>query len=516
MYILNRTFLFALPIIFLTACGDDAPPEQKKADNADVDRELIDLINRTQPPEIKEANLIATPATLSFSTIRVGDELNLPIVLTNDGDKPLTIEDVRLASEEDVFSLENQCRPGQVLEEGKKICRINVTFVPGQPRQYKTTVIITHTAPESPMLIELMGNGEEPPAPEQQVYIPPAAPAPPSPLWLNSQRLQQQRGTGTLKVLQTGVDLGDVPYTSTSPGYGELGFPATESTLPVNRTRMITMDRYIPAVLESTINSQLSGGRAVGVIETNVYSAEGRNILIPAGSRMTGTYQSLTQQGNTRLGVVWSRLIRPDGVGINLLNAPSMDVMGRMGLIGQLDNRYFDRFALPLLISTLGIAANYAASDGTVVTRGFGDLGSDIFSTVRVEEISREEFAARQFADELLKISAQLIKENIDIRPVITVPAGTRFNVIPTQDIILRKPTQMVGLANQNNLAARASELIRTIQRGENSETAVRLAEILGSVAEAGAQNEQNALSGPYSSPALGAGAQNFGPPALQ
>ena len=80
---------------------------------------------------------------------------------------------------------------------------------------------------------------------------------------------------------------------------------------------MIPQGAIIGAVMETALNSDLPG-YARAVVSKDVLSFDGSTVLIPAGSRVIGEYNSGVAQGASRIFIVWSRLIRPDGVSIAL------------------------------------------------------------------------------------------------------------------------------------------------------------------------------------------------------
>ena len=84
---------------------------------------------------------------------------------------------------------------------------------------------------------------------------------------------------------------------------------------------MITEGTVIAGVLETAINSTLPGMvRAVNAAD--VYSHDGSQLLIPKGSRLVGRYQADIRRGQVRVFVLWTRIIRADGLSI-LINSPA-------------------------------------------------------------------------------------------------------------------------------------------------------------------------------------------------
>jgi type IV secretion system protein VirB10 len=113
----------------------------------------------------------------------------------------------------------------------------------------------------------------------------------------------------------------------------------------------------IPAVLETAIDSDLPGfSRAI--VSRDVLSFDGKAVLIPRSSRLIGEYKSAVAMGQTRAFVIWTRVIRPDGVSIQI-GSPGTDQLGRGGLAGDVNNHFFRRFSGSILLSVLnaGVAA---------------------------------------------------------------------------------------------------------------------------------------------------------------
>ncbi len=130
-----------------------------------------------------------------------------------------------------------------------------------------------------------------------------------------------------------------------------------------NPSLTIPQGTVIPAVLETALDSTRPGG-ARALIQRDVSSFDGTRVLIPRGSRLYGEYGAGIQRGQNRALVQWSRLLRPDGVTI-ALDSPSSDPLGRAGIKGKVDSKFFQRFGGALLQSVLDIGVGLAASEAT-------------------------------------------------------------------------------------------------------------------------------------------------------
>ncbi|MES1202594.1 MAG: TrbI/VirB10 family protein, partial [Pseudomonadota bacterium] len=126
----------------------------------------------------------------------------------------------------------------------------------------------------------------------------------------------------------------------------------------------------------------------------DVLSFDNSKVLIPRGSRLIGQYRSAVALGQSRAFVIWTRLVRPDGVSVQIAD-PGADALGRGGLEGHVDTHFMRRFGGAILLSLITAGANAATSDSDTQviianTRSVGDStitrGADIAPTVDVPQ----------------------------------------------------------------------------------------------------------------------------------
>ncbi|MCA3269293.1 MAG: hypothetical protein INF44_02970, partial [Thalassospira sp.] len=206
--------------------------------------------------------------------------------------------------------------------------------------------------------------------------------------------------------------------------------------------------------------------------------------------------------------------------------APGADPMGRAGLIGDVDNKLFERFGMPLLISAIGVVSNYAFSPATVTSTAIsGGVGGLLGTggTQTTETTTRENLALRQFSSDAVNNTQQFLQQNVNTTPIITVPAGTRFLITPTRDIEFKSPQLLTAAGPAGDLVSQAQGLIKALQRGDVGAGSEKLVEILGKVAQQGAAGGAFDGSGGtpnspfgldnFSSNQLGQAPNSFGPP---
>ena len=186
---------------------------------------------------------------------------------------------------------------------------------------------------------------------------------------------------------------------------GGVGGGPAQARAMANPSTTVTEGTLIPAILETAINTDVPG-YVRAVVSQDVRSFDGKRVLVPRSSRLIGQYRSGVEQGQRRAYVIWTRLIRPDGVSVNLAS-PAVGFDGATGLEGDVNSHFFKRFGSGLLLSVVG-------GLGAVATGGIGGglLG-----------------AGAQGA------ANSAVQSNGQIGPTITVPMGEPIRVFTARDL---------------------------------------------------------------------------------
>lgn len=185
---------------------------------------------------------------------------------------------------------------------------------------------------------------------------------------------------------------------------------------------LIPEGTLIPGILETAIVGDLPG-QIRAIVSDEVYSFDGRRVLIQTGTRLIGEYQSEIVRGQKRIFVVWSRMLRDDGVSVRL-DSIGADSLGRSGLTGQVDNKFRERFGAAVLLSIVGGGASYLTGYGSQAATGDGDDAEG------AEEIARTTIA-QTFSD----MANQALGDSLRIPPAISVSQGERIFVFVRQDL---------------------------------------------------------------------------------
>lgn len=173
----------------------------------------------------------------------------------------------------------------------------------------------------------------------------------------------------------------------------------------------------ISASLITGINSDLPG-EVLAQVTANIFdTVTGRILLIPQGSKLIGTYDSVVGFGQSRALVIWQRIVIPDGSSIVIDNLQATDTAGYSGLADKVDYhtwRLLEGVGLSTLLGT-----------GSQIT--FGNAQSDLVQAIR-----------ESTQDSINQAGQRITERNLNIQPTITVRPGWPIGVVVNKDLVLR------------------------------------------------------------------------------
>ncbi|MBR0911545.1 TrbI/VirB10 family protein [Bradyrhizobium japonicum] len=176
----------------------------------------------------------------------------------------------------------------------------------------------------------------------------------------------------------------------------------------------------IPGALITGIRSDIPGQITAQVTE-NVYDTPtGRFLLVPQGARLIGVYDSHVTFGQSRVLLVWTRLIMPNGRSIVLERQPGADTAGYAGLEDQVDNHWGELFKAAALSTFLAVGTELGAGSDT------NSNDSAIIQALR-----------RGASDSLNQTGQQVVRRSLNIQPTLTVRPGFPVRVVVNRDLIL-------------------------------------------------------------------------------
>lgn len=177
----------------------------------------------------------------------------------------------------------------------------------------------------------------------------------------------------------------------------------------------------IPATLITGINSDLPG-RISAQVSQNVYdSSTGHRLLIPQGTKLFGRYDSKVSFGQSRVLVVWTDIIFPNGSTLQIGGMAGTDAQGYGGFNDKVDRKWLQTFGSAILIAVIGAGVDMAIPQDR---NSFGSSNT------------AEDAARRNFAETFGRMADRTIQRSMDVQPTLEIRPGYKFNVLVDQDIV--------------------------------------------------------------------------------
>ncbi len=218
------------------------------------------------------------------------------------------------------------------------------------------------------------------------------------------------------------------------------------SSRPYDRTFVLRQYKPIPATIVSDIQADsklLDGGLPVrATVDRNVYSDNGRTVIIPTGTLMLG-YVTGDLPGPYkavgRMQIKWYQFIRPDGVEFNFRDSDKQpfaaDSQGRKGVPGHGNTDYLQQFVMPMLTAVVPAAVNLIApiSDAFV-----NQIDLDNNTVVQTGTVRSSELAKNEIITAWNNVATKLLVDMMDnTTPPFSIAAGTRITVFSPVDLFV-------------------------------------------------------------------------------
>ncbi len=175
----------------------------------------------------------------------------------------------------------------------------------------------------------------------------------------------------------------------------------------------------INCAMTTRVVTEISGFTSC-IVSENVYSANGKVLLIERMSEIQGEYTAVGQPGQRRVYVLWSRVRKPGGITIDIAS-PSTDALGAAGIDGIVDNRWFERIGSAYMLSIFKdfLAASAAASAG-----GTAAANTATGSALYQNSISTS-----------TSLAEKVLSQSINIKPVVYANQGERIAIYVARDL---------------------------------------------------------------------------------
>lgn len=189
--------------------------------------------------------------------------------------------------------------------------------------------------------------------------------------------------------------------------------PAGTAGRIFNRYLTLAKGTFINCILETKVDTTVPGMTSCRIPE-NLYSMDGRTVLVEAGSRVFGEYRGSLAQGQDRVFVLWTQIHTPHGVVVNL-DSPGTDPLGGAGHGGEVDYHWWQRFGNALLFSLIDDSFNFA--------------------TMKASERSDGVSYYTTSQDSMSELISEAMKQTGQIPPTIHINQGTRIGIFTARNI---------------------------------------------------------------------------------
>jgi len=172
-------------------------------------------------------------------------------------------------------------------------------------------------------------------------------------------------------------------------------------------------------VLEGVVTNHIDGGLTGPILimlTTDYYSHDHQQLLLPQGTRLIGTVQSVSNAQQRKMFVTFHRAVCPDGFSIELDKYVGLDPLGTTGLATKVDSRYLQAFAAAAIVGGLG---------------GLAQIGND--GNVLSPSTQIRNGISSQAANE----GEQILNHFLNRLPIITLKEGARARVYIGTDILI-------------------------------------------------------------------------------
>ncbi|AQT48020.1 TrbI/VirB10 family protein [Bartonella choladocola] len=205
---------------------------------------------------------------------------------------------------------------------------------------------------------------------------------------------------------------------------------------------MIVQGTMIRGTLNGAVHSDLPGN-VKAVVEEDVWSLDGRRVLIPKGANLIGEYRSVIARGQTRVLIAWNRVIQSDGTSV-ALGSVGTDQLGRSGVEGKVDRHLLQRYGGASLLTLIGGGTQYLANyqkykkpSSRTRIRIDPATGQSYTEYADYDDSGNEarELAARTFAQAIQDMASEEFRSANSIPDTIHIDQGTEIAVFVKKDL---------------------------------------------------------------------------------
>lgn len=150
------------------------------------------------------------------------------------------------------------------------------------------------------------------------------------------------------------------------------------------------------------------------LITRDIYSANGKVLLLEKGSKIIGEQTTAMLQGQARVGILWNEVTTPKGVTVQLAS-PAAGQLGAAGVGARVKYHFWQRFGGAIMISLIG------------------DLGDSYANRQNSGDGQRISFENSSEAAQ--DMATEALKNSINIPPTAYINHGTLINIMVARDV---------------------------------------------------------------------------------
>ena len=190
--------------------------------------------------------------------------------------------------------------------------------------------------------------------------------------------------------------------------------PRVSAGLLGDRSLILPKGTAFTCALKTKLISAASGFVSCQV-QRNVFSDDGRVLLVERGSHMDGEYRiASVRPGTVRIPVLWTRIRTPNGVTVDI-ESPGTGPLGESGVDGYVDNRWLERIGAAMLLSHIDDSVKLAIED-----RGSAGTGNTILLPSTTSNTS--------------KLAEKVLDSTINIPPLVYQNQGGIVGIYVARD----------------------------------------------------------------------------------
>lgn len=217
---------------------------------------------------------------------------------------------------------------------------------------------------------------------------------------------------------------------SLSSRLNSTAFPEGRAARRGDRSLLLNRGTMLPCVLVTKIVTTYPSITKCQVTK-DVYSSNGKALLLERGSYVMGEQQSALVQGQARVFVLWSSVETPKGVVVNI-DSGGTDTLGAAGHPARVNNHFFKRFGGAIMLSMVD------------------DLSDALGRKISSSNNGNRTITFENSADNAQEMAAKALESTINIPPTGYVNQGSMLNIVVARDVSFNNVYELLNRSDMN------------------------------------------------------------------